>query len=134
MGTLYPHHVDVSSKRRGRCHAYTVTQANWETPGFREYHRRMQLFVLLYIEGGSYIQEDEEKWEFVVLCVAFGFSLTSSADALPGLIRYEKRRRRDEAKTPVYHFVGYSSLYQFYCWPDKLRLRLRFVRGATTCS
>ncbi|KAG8958959.1 histone acetyltransferase 1 [Tulasnella sp. 408] len=64
----------------------------------------MQLFVLLYIEGGSYIQEDEDKWEFVVL--------------------YEKRRRRDEARTPVYHFVGYSSLYSFYCWPDKVRLRL----------
>ncbi|KAG9018924.1 histone acetyltransferase 1 [Tulasnella sp. 427] len=83
---------------------YEVYWANWETPGFREYHRRMQLFVLLYIEGGSYIQEDEDKWEFVVL--------------------YEKRRRRDEARTPVYHFVGYSSLYSFYCWPDKVRLRL----------
>ncbi|KAG8944860.1 histone acetyltransferase 1 [Tulasnella sp. 424] len=83
---------------------YEVYWANWETPGFREYHRRMQLFVLLYIEGGSYIQEDEDKWEFVVL--------------------FEKRRRRDEARTPVYHFVGYSSLYSFYCWPDKVRLRL----------
>jgi histone acetyltransferase 1 len=30
----------------------------------------MQLFVLLYIEGGSYIQEDEETWEFAVLYVS----------------------------------------------------------------
>lgn len=29
----------------------------------------MQLFILLFIEGGSYIQEDEDKWEFVVLSV-----------------------------------------------------------------
>ena len=29
----------------------------------------MQLFILLYIEGGSYIQEEEETWEFVVLYV-----------------------------------------------------------------
>ncbi|KAG8903331.1 histone acetyltransferase 1 [Tulasnella sp. 403] len=83
---------------------YEVYWATWDTPGFREYHRRMQLFVLLYIEGGSYIQEDEEKWEFVVL--------------------FEKRRRRDAARTATYHFVGYSSLYSFYCWPDKVRLRL----------
>ncbi|KAG8853503.1 histone acetyltransferase 1 [Tulasnella sp. 330] len=83
---------------------YEVYWANWETPGFREYHRRMQLFVLLYIEGGSYIQEDEDKWEFVVL--------------------YEKRRRRDAARTETHHFVGYSSLYSFYCWPDRVRLRL----------
>jgi hypothetical protein len=34
----------------------------------------MQLFVLLYIEGGSYIQEDEETWEFAVLYVSV-FSL-----------------------------------------------------------
>jgi histone acetyltransferase 1 len=27
----------------------------------------MQLFILLYIEAGSYISEDEEQWEFVVL-------------------------------------------------------------------
>lgn len=45
-------------------HGYQTT---WDTPGFREYHRRMQLFILLYIEGGSYINEDEDTWEFVVL-------------------------------------------------------------------
>ena len=31
----------------------------------------MQLFILLYIEGGSYIKEEEEEWEFVVLYVSF---------------------------------------------------------------
>lgn len=36
-------------------------------PGFLDLHRRMQLFILLYIEAGSYIQEDEDKWEFLVL-------------------------------------------------------------------
>lgn len=44
-------------------------QCTWDTPGFREYHRRMQLFILLYIEGGSYVNETEEGWEFAVLCV-----------------------------------------------------------------
>lgn len=43
--------------------------ANWDTPGFREYHRRMQIFVLLYIEGASYIDEEDGRWEFVTLCV-----------------------------------------------------------------
>jgi len=43
------------------------SQTTWDTPGFREYHRRMQLFILLYIEAGSYIVEDEDSWEFVVL-------------------------------------------------------------------
>ena len=79
-------------------------QSTWKTPGFREYHRRMQLFVLLYIEGGSYISEDEETWEFAVL--------------------YEKRRRRSSPDVFTYHFVGYSTLYPFYCFPERVRLRI----------
>jgi hypothetical protein len=42
-------------------------------------------------------------------------------------IRYEKRKRRTTPVTETYHFVGYSSLYPFYCFPDKVRLRLRYV-------
>ena len=39
--------------------------------------------------------------------------------------RYEKRKRRTTPVTETYHFIGYSSLYPFYCFPDKVRLRLR---------
>jgi histone acetyltransferase 1 len=46
---------------------HCLHQATWETPGFRDYHRRMQLFILLFIEGGSYVHEDEDAWEFFVL-------------------------------------------------------------------
>ncbi|KAK4053052.1 histone acetyltransferase 1 [Microbotryomycetes sp. JL201] len=41
--------------------------SNWDTPGFKEYHRRMQIFVLLYIEGAQYIDEEDPRWEFVTL-------------------------------------------------------------------
>lgn len=34
----------------------------------------MQLFILLYIEAGSYINEEEDPWEFVVLYVLLGLS------------------------------------------------------------
>lgn len=93
-------------------------QTTFDTPGFREYHRRMQIFVLLYIEGGSYIDEEDDRWEFVTL--------------------YEKRRKStsssngDEAADSAteredefsWHFVGYTSLYRFFYWPDRTRLRL----------
>ncbi|KAL4075387.1 acyl-CoA N-acyltransferase [Scleroderma yunnanense] len=46
---------------------YECAQATFDDPGFKEYHRRMQLFILLYIEAGSYINDEEEGWEFVVL-------------------------------------------------------------------
>jgi histone acetyltransferase 1 len=84
----------------------------------------MQLFILLYIEAGSYINEEEESWEFVVLYVPpvfFGPATMSTNEN-----RYEKRKRRTTPVTETYHFVGYSSLYPFYCFPDKVRLRLRY--------
>ncbi|SNX84277.1 related to histone acetyltransferase subunit HAT1 [Melanopsichium pennsylvanicum] len=76
---------------------FEIYRSTWDTPGFREYHRRMQLFVLLFIEGASYIHEDEGNWEFFTL--------------------YEKAAGR-------WHFVGYTSLYKFWCWPDSSRIRL----------
>ncbi|KAF8626361.1 hypothetical protein AX15_005012 [Amanita polypyramis BW_CC] len=82
---------------------FEAYHATWSTPGFKEYHRRLQLFVLLYIEGGSYINDEEDSWEFMVL--------------------YEKRRRKGSAMM-TYHFVGYSSLYNFYHFPEKVRMRL----------
>ncbi|KAJ7702203.1 histone acetyltransferase type B catalytic subunit [Mycena rosella] len=83
---------------------FEVYHATWDSPGFKELHRRMQIFILLYIEAGSYIDEEEDTWEFVVL--------------------YEKRKRRNAPNVTTYHFVGYSSLYPFYCFPEKIRLRL----------
>jgi len=83
---------------------YEVWHSTWNTPGFKEYHRRMQIFILLYIEAGSYISEEEDQWEFVVL--------------------YEKRKRRNAPDIATYHFAGYSSLYNFYHFPEKVRLRL----------
>ncbi|KAF8162862.1 histone acetyltransferase type B catalytic subunit [Crassisporium funariophilum] len=83
---------------------FEVYHTNWDTPGFREYHRRMQLFILLYIEGGSFINEEEDTWDFVVL--------------------FEKRKRRGASQEATYHFVGYSSLYPFYFFPERVRMRL----------
>ncbi|KAH8834077.1 histone acetyltransferase type B catalytic subunit [Flagelloscypha sp. PMI_526] len=89
---------------------FEVWHSTWDTPGFKEYHRRMQIFILLYIEAGSYISEEEDQWEFVVL--------------------YEKRKRRANPEVSTYHFVGYSSLYKFYFFPEKVRVRLsQFHKG-----
>jgi len=82
---------------------FEVYHSTWDTPGFKEYHRRLQLFVLLYIEGGSYINEDEDGWEFMVL--------------------YEKKMQSGSA-SPTYHLAGYSSLFNFYHFPEKVRMRL----------
>ncbi|RXK37212.1 histone acetyltransferase type B catalytic subunit [Tremella mesenterica] len=81
---------------------FEMYKTTWNTPGFREYHRRMQIFILFFIEGGSYVHEDEDAWEFITL--------------------YERRTRSTGEDT--YHFVGYTSVYPFWCYPDSVRLRL----------
>ncbi|GHJ85651.1 hypothetical protein NliqN6_2053 [Naganishia liquefaciens] len=87
---------------------YGIYKCTWNTPGFREFHRRAQLFILLYIEAGSYIQEDEDEWEFLMI--------------------FETRTRASTSATTKttksYHFVGYVSAYPFWCYPDNIRLRL----------
>lgn len=82
---------------------FEAFSTRFNTPGWKDYHRRMQIFVLLFIEGGSYVDEEDDRWEFVTL--------------------YEKRKSAIEGQF-TYHFVGYTSLYEFFYWPDKTRLRL----------
>lgn len=43
------------------------SQARTSDPGFKDLLRRMQIFILLYIEAGTFVEEDDENWEFVVL-------------------------------------------------------------------
>lgn len=43
--------------------------------------------------------------------------------------RYEKRKRRGAPGVATYHFAGYTSLYPFYCFPERIRLRLRYSRA-----
>lgn len=103
---------------------YEAYWSNWDTPGFKEYHRRMQIFVLLYIEGASYIDEEDGRWEFVTLYALLLssplFFLLTDLD----LLRFERRKRGDSV---TYHFAGYVSFYSFFCWPDTKRLRLACV-------
>lgn len=46
---------------------YEAYATTWDTPGFKEFHRRMQIFVLFYIEGAQYIDEEDTRWEFITL-------------------------------------------------------------------
>jgi len=53
----------------------------------------MQIFILLYIEGGSYIVEDESTWEFVVLQVPSFLSLPSGRGLPASQVRETETKR-----------------------------------------
>ncbi|CAO3617074.1 unnamed protein product [Cunninghamella echinulata] len=86
---------------QGEEEVFEIYKCSLDHPKFREYHRRMQFFVLLFIEGSSYIEEDDEKWEIYTL--------------------YQKEKFSDSY---IYTFIGYSSAYPFYCWPEQIRMRI----------
>ncbi len=45
---------------------YEVYKCTFETPHFANFHRRLQIFLLWFIEGASYIEEDD-RWIIYLL-------------------------------------------------------------------
>ncbi|ORX72605.1 histone acetyltransferase type B catalytic subunit [Linderina pennispora] len=68
---------------------------------FREYHRRLQTFLLFYIEGAQFIDETDERWQVFTV--------------------YE---RLDLNGITSYSLVGYCTMYEFFHWPDSKRPRI----------
>ncbi|CED84289.1 histone acetyltransferase type b catalytic subunit [Phaffia rhodozyma] len=118
---------------QGESDSEVVVYELWKTslsdPDFRKYHRRMQILVPLYIEGGQYVEEDDDRWEFIISYEKRRRPTPTTSKKTAGLsssdspkIETIDRSEKEEAWT--YHFVGYTSLYPFFHYPDMIRLRL----------
>jgi histone acetyltransferase 1 len=88
--------------------SYTVNGSTFElfhgtfaSPKLVEYHKRMQTFSLFFIQTTSYLDESDPKWNIFML--------------------FEKYKGE---KGFEYAFVGYSSVYPFYAYPENQRLRI----------
>ncbi len=75
------------------------------TRGFKEYHGRLQLFLMWFIEGSSFIDQDDPKWEIMLLF----------------------KKKVNGMGNSEYSIVGYSTYYPFYCYPDQVRMRIRYI-------
>lgn len=87
-----------------KCRTFEVYKADVTVPGFLDYHNKMQSFIKWFVDGASFIDVDDDKWDFFVL--------------------YEKEVECGETS---FHFVGYSTCYRFYAYPDKTRPRISQV-------
>jgi len=81
---------------------YEVYYCDFNVPKFNEYLMKMETFILWFIDAASFVDSDDERWKFFVL--------------------YEKYKSA-EGNT-AYAFVGYSTVYDFYCYPDMIRPRV----------
>ncbi|KAJ8324426.1 histone acetyltransferase 1 [Batrachochytrium dendrobatidis] len=93
-----------------KIHEYTVDnkvfemyECTFDTLNFIEYHKRLQTFLLWFIEGASYLEDKDKNWQFVLV--------------------FEKESNFASG-SPVYKIVGYLSYYPFYHYPDTRRMRI----------
>ncbi|KAG0171964.1 histone acetyltransferase 1 [Apophysomyces sp. BC1034] len=80
---------------------FEIYKSSFANPKFVEYHKRMRFFMFLFVEGTSLIDVSDEKWEIYTLF---------------------KREGRGESAS--YRFMGYTSAYAFYCYPENTRMRI----------
>nr|CAG4640877.1 EOG090X06NC [Eulimnadia texana] len=72
-----------------------------EAPRFREFHERLQTFLLWYIDAASYIDADDHKWRYYLV--------------------FEKYKIDGEYR---YATCGYATVYLYYAYPNNLRPRI----------
>ncbi|XP_065838986.1 histone acetyltransferase type B catalytic subunit-like isoform X2 [Oscarella lobularis] len=80
---------------------YEIYQSDTLTPRLRQFHERLQIFLLWYIDAASYIDVDDEKWRFFFLF---------EKDLVDGRTSYS--------------IVAYATVYQYFAYPDKIRPRI----------
>lgn len=90
---------------------FGIYMANNTTAGFPDYHERLQTFLKWFIEGASYIDMDDERWEYFVMYEKLPLDKSST-------------RSNSAPLEFQYCFVGYCSVYRFYAFPDCSRPRI----------
>lgn len=72
-------------------------------PIFRAFHSRLQIFLLWYIEGASYLDLSDSKWIVYMVFVSNNFN---------------------NGKKHRFEVAGWVTGYRFLAFPDKIRIRL----------
>lgn len=47
--------------------SFAFPQSTFESSKFCTYHKRLQTFLLFFVEGASFIEDDDIKWEIYTL-------------------------------------------------------------------
>ncbi|VVC29550.1 Acyl-CoA N-acyltransferase,Histone acetyl transferase HAT1 N-terminal [Cinara cedri] len=81
---------------------FEVYVVEGENSLFKEYFDQLQTFVLWYIDSSNFIDIDDTKWTIFIIYEIF------------------KNENGDKCYSPV----GYSTVYEYYAYPDKIRPRI----------
>ncbi|XP_057324795.1 histone acetyltransferase type B catalytic subunit isoform X3 [Microplitis mediator] len=81
---------------------FEVFKADMTCKGFKEYHQRLQTFLLWYIDAASFIDIDDDQWHY--------FNMFEKYTSASGCSRYAT--------------VGFATVYQYYAYPNHTRPRI----------
>ncbi|KAK3612177.1 hypothetical protein CHS0354_016563 [Potamilus streckersoni] len=88
----------------GKDRKFEIYKISIDCPGFRDYHERLQTFLLFFVDAASFIDVDDDKWSFYLV--------------------FEKYRDNGNR---MYAIVGYMTVYNYYAYPEKVRPRVSQV-------
>ncbi|XP_045454646.1 histone acetyltransferase type B catalytic subunit [Melitaea cinxia] len=94
----------TTSKDGGEPRTFEIYYCEVSTRGFLQFHRRLQTFLLWYIDAASFIDTDDDQWTFFLVFEKYNTS--------------EGRR---------YATAGYSTVYRYYAYPQNKRPRIAQV-------
>ncbi|XP_012276079.1 histone acetyltransferase type B catalytic subunit [Orussus abietinus] len=84
---------------------FEVYKGNMNCKGFREYHQRLQTFLLWYIDAANFIDIDDDQWHY--------FNMFEKYTSNTGSTRYAT--------------IGFATVYQYYAYPRHTRPRIAQV-------
>jgi len=74
--------------------SYEVYKCDESTPGFRNYHERLQFWIMFYIDAASFIEMDDDSWRFFLLFEKHGV----------------------DGGEYNYSIAGYITVYEYYAY------------------
>ncbi|XP_026761468.1 histone acetyltransferase type B catalytic subunit [Galleria mellonella] len=99
------HAFTVTPNDGGNKRTFEVYFCETSTPGFLAFHERLQTFLLWYVDAASFIDVDDDQWNFFIVFEKYATS--------EGEWRYAT--------------AGYATVYRYYAYPHHARPRISQV-------
>lgn len=104
------------TNHKGVERTFEIYRCTISDPGFIKYHAKIQTWLLWFIDGASYIDIDDDRWEFFVLY-----------EKIKNISNGNAVSNGSSHSSSSLHFVGYTSVYRYYAYFDKIRPRISQV-------
>uniref|UniRef100_A0A2A4K126 Histone acetyltransferase type B catalytic subunit n=1 Tax=Heliothis virescens TaxID=7102 RepID=A0A2A4K126_HELVI len=99
------HAFSVDPFDGGDKRSFEVYYSETSTPGFLNFHERLQTFLLWYVDAASFIDVDDDQWTF--------FTVFEKFQSSEGSVRYAT--------------AAYATVYRYYAYPRHSRPRISQV-------